>query len=103
MQLAFLDFEAAFDSSHRSRFLNALRTDGVPGKFVCLLGDMNQPIPVAVRTPAGCTTPFGFGNWSKTTGSGRLPVHVRHRWHHAKNIQSLPCRQRLSTMSLDRS
>ncbi|KAK6757362.1 hypothetical protein RB195_015280 [Necator americanus] len=53
MQLAFLDFEAAFDSPHRGRLLN-----GVPGKFVRLLDDMNQRTTAAVRTPAGCTTPF---------------------------------------------
>ncbi|KAK6749092.1 hypothetical protein RB195_001599 [Necator americanus] len=58
MQLAFLDFEAAFDSPHRGRLLNALRADGVPGKFVRLLDDMNQRTTAAVRTPAGCTTPF---------------------------------------------
>ncbi|KAK6735507.1 hypothetical protein RB195_018617 [Necator americanus] len=34
MQLALLDFEAAFDSPHRGHLLNALRADGVPGKFV---------------------------------------------------------------------
>ncbi|KAK6764792.1 hypothetical protein RB195_024930 [Necator americanus] len=43
MQLAFLDFEAAFDSPHRGRLLNALRADGVPEN----------------------------GNWSKTRGGGR--------------------------------
>ncbi|KAK6764435.1 hypothetical protein RB195_024669 [Necator americanus] len=58
MQLAFLDFEAAFDSPHRGRLVNALRADGVPGKFVRLLDDMNQRTTVAVRTPAGYTTPF---------------------------------------------
>ncbi|KAK6762061.1 hypothetical protein RB195_022962 [Necator americanus] len=58
MQLAFLDFEAAFDSPQRSRLLNALRADGVPRKFVRLLDDMNQRTTAAVRTPAGCTTPF---------------------------------------------
>ncbi|KAK6733225.1 hypothetical protein RB195_017153 [Necator americanus] len=42
MQLAFLDFEAAFDSPHRGRLLNAHCADGVPGKFVRLLDDMNQ-------------------------------------------------------------
>ncbi|KAK6731056.1 hypothetical protein RB195_007490 [Necator americanus] len=56
MQLAFLDFEAAFDSPHRGRLLKALRADGVPGKFVRLLDDMNQRTTAAVRTPAGCTT-----------------------------------------------
>ncbi|KAK6765531.1 hypothetical protein RB195_025439 [Necator americanus] len=58
VQLAFLDFEAAFDSPHRGRLLNALRADGVSGKFVRLLDDMNQRKTAAVRTPAGCTTPF---------------------------------------------
>ncbi|KAK6749578.1 hypothetical protein RB195_001909 [Necator americanus] len=58
MQLAFLEFEAAFDSPHRGHLLNALRADGVPGKFVRLLDDMNQRTAAAVRTPAGCTTPF---------------------------------------------
>ncbi|KAK6763283.1 hypothetical protein RB195_023840 [Necator americanus] len=53
MQLAFLDFEAAFDSSHRGRLLNALRADGVPGKFIRLLDDMNQRTTAAVRTPDG--------------------------------------------------
>ncbi|KAK6728695.1 hypothetical protein RB195_006003 [Necator americanus] len=51
MQLAFLDFEAAFDSPHQGRLLNALRADGVPGKFVRLLDDMNQRTTVAIRTP----------------------------------------------------
>ncbi|KAK6728398.1 hypothetical protein RB195_005817 [Necator americanus] len=58
MQLAFLDFEAAFDSPHRGRLLNGLRADGVPGKFVHLLDDMNQRITAAVRAPAGYTTPL---------------------------------------------
>ncbi|KAK6737703.1 hypothetical protein RB195_020046 [Necator americanus] len=58
MQLGFLNFEAAFDSPRRSCFLNAFRADGVPGKFVRLLHDMNQRTSAAVRTPAGCTTPF---------------------------------------------
>ncbi|KAK6730590.1 hypothetical protein RB195_007197 [Necator americanus] len=58
MQLAFLDFEATFDSPHRGRLLNALSADGVPGKFVRLLDDMNQRTTAAVRTPAGCTTSF---------------------------------------------
>ncbi|KAK6764817.1 hypothetical protein RB195_024948 [Necator americanus] len=48
----------AFDSPHRGRLLNALRADGVPGKFVRLPDDMNQRTTAAVRTPAGCTTPF---------------------------------------------
>ncbi|KAK6752126.1 hypothetical protein RB195_003505 [Necator americanus] len=58
MQLPFLYFEAAFDSLHRGRLLNALPADGVPGKFVRLLDDMNQRTTAAVRTRAGCTTPF---------------------------------------------
>ncbi|KAK6730611.1 hypothetical protein RB195_007213 [Necator americanus] len=58
MQLAFLDFEAAFDSPHRDRLLNALRANGVSGKFVRLLDEMNQRTTADVRTPAGCTTPF---------------------------------------------
>ncbi|KAK6757572.1 hypothetical protein RB195_015407 [Necator americanus] len=37
MQLAFLDFEAAFDSPHRGRLPNALRADGVPGKLFAYL------------------------------------------------------------------
>ncbi|KAK6734569.1 hypothetical protein RB195_018015 [Necator americanus] len=53
MQLAFLDFEAAFDSPHRGRLLNALSESTVR-----LLDDLNQRTTAAVRTPAGCTTPF---------------------------------------------
>ncbi|KAK6757534.1 hypothetical protein RB195_015383 [Necator americanus] len=49
---------AVFDSPHRGRLFNALRADGVPGKFVRLLDDMNQRTTAAVRTPAGCTTPL---------------------------------------------
>ncbi|KAK6735934.1 hypothetical protein RB195_018910 [Necator americanus] len=40
--LADLRLTGAFDSPHRGRLLNALRADGVPGKFVRLLDDMNQ-------------------------------------------------------------
>ncbi|KAK6735408.1 hypothetical protein RB195_018554 [Necator americanus] len=58
MQLAFLDFEAAFDSPHRRRLLNALSADRVPRKFVRLLDEMNQRTTAAVSKPAGCTTPF---------------------------------------------
>ncbi|KAK6748843.1 hypothetical protein RB195_001457 [Necator americanus] len=58
VQLAFLDFEADFDSPYRGGLLNAIRADRVPGKFVRLLDDMNQRTTAAVRTPAGCTTPF---------------------------------------------
>ncbi|KAK6729032.1 hypothetical protein RB195_006219 [Necator americanus] len=59
MHIAFLNFAAAFDSPHRGRLLNALRADRIPGKFVRLLGDMNQRRTVAVRTPA--TTPVRTG------------------------------------------
>ncbi|KAK6756465.1 hypothetical protein RB195_014714 [Necator americanus] len=58
MQLAFLDVKTALDSPHRGHLLNALRADGVPGKFVRLLADMNQRTTAAIRTPAGCTTQF---------------------------------------------
>ncbi|KAK6761804.1 hypothetical protein RB195_022768 [Necator americanus] len=58
MQLAFLDFDDTFDCPHRGRLLKALRADGVPGKFVRSLDDMNQPTIAAVITPAGCTTLF---------------------------------------------
>ncbi|KAK6733773.1 hypothetical protein RB195_017498 [Necator americanus] len=58
MQLTLLDFEAAFDSPHRGRILNALGADRVPGKFAHFLDDMNQRTTAAVRTPAGCTTPL---------------------------------------------
>ncbi|KAK6728225.1 hypothetical protein RB195_005708 [Necator americanus] len=54
----FIISKAAFDSPHRGRLLKALRADGVPGKFVRLLDDMNQRTTAAVRTPAGCTIPF---------------------------------------------
>ncbi|KAK6742897.1 hypothetical protein RB195_010269 [Necator americanus] len=41
MQLAFLEFEAAFDFPHRGCLLNALHVDGVPGKVVRLIDNMN--------------------------------------------------------------
>ncbi|KAK6764672.1 hypothetical protein RB195_024845 [Necator americanus] len=55
IQLAFLDFVAAFDSPHRGRLLNA---NGVPGKFVRFLYDMNQRTTATFRKPARYTTPF---------------------------------------------
>ncbi|KAK6757389.1 hypothetical protein RB195_015298 [Necator americanus] len=58
MQLAFLNFEAAFDSPYRGRLLNAVCADRVLKKFVHLLDDINQRTTAAVRTPAGCTTLF---------------------------------------------
>ncbi|KAK6764396.1 hypothetical protein RB195_024645 [Necator americanus] len=56
LQLAFLDFEAASDYPHRGRLPNRLRADGIPGKFVRLINDMNRRTTAAVRTPAGCTS-----------------------------------------------
>ncbi|KAK6764459.1 hypothetical protein RB195_024687 [Necator americanus] len=44
MQLAFLDFEAAFDSPHRGRPLDALCTDVTRGKLVRLLGDWSKTV-----------------------------------------------------------
>ncbi|KAK6727781.1 hypothetical protein RB195_005454 [Necator americanus] len=58
MQLAFMDFEAAFDPLYRGRLPNSLRANGVPEKFDRLPDDMNQRTAAAVRTPAGCTAPF---------------------------------------------
>ncbi|KAK6762879.1 hypothetical protein RB195_023545 [Necator americanus] len=69
MQLAFLDFEAAFDFPHQGHPLNELHTDELPGKLVRLLDDMNQRTTVAVPTPAGCTTPFEV-----VTGVGQMAV-----------------------------
>ncbi|KAK6751216.1 hypothetical protein RB195_002909 [Necator americanus] len=48
VQLEFLDFEDAFDSSHQSRLLNALRADGVPAK-VCHNEDLFAEIDVVCR------------------------------------------------------
>ncbi|KAK6762582.1 hypothetical protein RB195_023345 [Necator americanus] len=102
MQLAFLDFEAAFDSSHLGHLLNALRADGVPGKFVRLLDDMNQRTTAAVRTPAGCTTPFEVVTGVGKGGARTLSVQFRHRRHYA-NSRPVSCRHCLSTIrvSLD--
>ncbi|KAK6757048.1 hypothetical protein RB195_015090 [Necator americanus] len=55
-QSAFLDFEAAFDSPHQGRVLNARRQS--IREFVRVLDDMNQRTTAAVRTPAGYTIPF---------------------------------------------
>ncbi|KAK6761406.1 hypothetical protein RB195_022462 [Necator americanus] len=57
-ELVFFYFEAAFNSNHGGRLHNVLRADGVLGKFVRLINDMNRRTTVADRTPAGCTTPF---------------------------------------------
>ncbi|KAK6735478.1 hypothetical protein RB195_018596 [Necator americanus] len=56
MQLAFLNFEAAFDSPHRGHFLNGLRVNGVLGKFVRVLDNMIQQTTAAVQKTAGCTS-----------------------------------------------
>ncbi|KAK6750880.1 hypothetical protein RB195_002694 [Necator americanus] len=81
MQSAFLDFEAAFDFAHRDRLLNTLRADGVPGKFVRLVDDMNQRTTAAVRTPAGCATPFevvtGVRQWA-VAGSFQFNFAIEH-------------------------
>ena len=53
-----MDFDAAFDSSHRDRSLNALRADGVPEKYVRLIEDMNKATTAAVCTPVGFTSAF---------------------------------------------
>ncbi|KAK6762196.1 hypothetical protein RB195_023054 [Necator americanus] len=44
--------------SPTTRVSRLLRTNGVPGKLVRLLDDMNQRTTTAVGTPGGCTTPF---------------------------------------------
>ncbi|KAK6756200.1 hypothetical protein RB195_014539 [Necator americanus] len=62
MQVAFLNFEAAFDSSHRGRLLNALRANGVPGKtflFNFAIDDIrrktvDQCSADIVLAPSGC-------------------------------------------------
>ncbi|KAK6761856.1 hypothetical protein RB195_022807 [Necator americanus] len=100
MQLAFLDFEAAFDSPHRGCLLNALRADGVLGKFVRLFDDMNQGTTAAVGTPAGCTTPFEVITGVRQ-GSGRiLHVQFHHQRHYAKNSRSVSCRHNSNTIPL---
>ncbi|KAK6732855.1 hypothetical protein RB195_016931 [Necator americanus] len=51
----------------------------------------NTPTP-AVRTPAGCTTPFQVVTGVRQKGSGRtLPVQFRHRRHYAKKSRSVSC------------
>ncbi|KAK6747839.1 hypothetical protein RB195_000809 [Necator americanus] len=96
MQLALVDFDAAFDSPHRGHFLDALCANGIPGKFVRLLDGMNQRTTAAVRTPAGCTTPF------EVTGVRReavaRPVQFRHRLHYGKNSRSVSCQCHSSTI-----
>ncbi|KAK6748944.1 hypothetical protein RB195_001516 [Necator americanus] len=44
MQLAFMEFEAAFDSLHQDRLLNALRADGVQGRYP--VTDLDYPADV---------------------------------------------------------
>lgn len=58
MHVAFLDFEAAFDSPDRSRLFEALRAEGVPESLVRLLVDMNRASTAVVRTAAGTTEAF---------------------------------------------
>ncbi|KAK6737545.1 hypothetical protein RB195_019944 [Necator americanus] len=58
MQLALQDVEAAFDSSHRARLLNALCAYAESEKFVRLLDDMSQRTTAAGRKPAGFTKPL---------------------------------------------
>ncbi|KAK6761774.1 hypothetical protein RB195_022744 [Necator americanus] len=50
MQLAFLDFEAAFDSSHQGSILNALRADS-PREYDKLISECPADIILA---PSGC-------------------------------------------------
>ena len=57
-QVAFLDFEAAFDSPDRDRLFAALRADGVPQDYVTLLKDMNAASTAIVQTPCGRTGRF---------------------------------------------
>ncbi|KAK6762151.1 hypothetical protein RB195_023024 [Necator americanus] len=95
MQLAFLDVEAAFDSPHQGRLLNALRADGVPGKFVGLLDDKNQRCS---SNTSRIYNTIRVGNWRKTRSIGRtLPVQLRYRRHYAKNSRSVSSRYRFNT------
>ncbi|KAK6742501.1 hypothetical protein RB195_010019 [Necator americanus] len=57
LQLAFLDSEAS-DSPHRGRIFNELRANGVPGKFIRLIEDINR------RTPAGFSSQTKRGSRS---------------------------------------
>ncbi|KAK6761173.1 hypothetical protein RB195_022295 [Necator americanus] len=79
MQSTFAEFEAAFDSLHRGRLLNALCADGVPEKFVRLLDDMDQLDQqiTAVRTPTGCTTPF---EWCTLKNNGSYEKDIQQRY-----------------------
>ncbi|KAK6739957.1 hypothetical protein RB195_008437 [Necator americanus] len=72
-QLAFLDFEAAFDSPYRWCLLRALRADGVPEKFFVLLDDVNKRRIAALRTPAGCTTVLVATGVSQGAVAGPFP------------------------------
>ncbi|KAK6729189.1 hypothetical protein RB195_006310 [Necator americanus] len=58
LQLAFFDFEAAFDSPHRLRVLKALCADVVAVKFASLMNNMNRRKTAAVRTTTECTTSY---------------------------------------------
>ncbi|KAK6755937.1 hypothetical protein RB195_014369 [Necator americanus] len=102
MQLAFLDFEATFDSPRRGRLLNALRADGVQGKFVRLLDDMNQRTTAAVRTPAGCTTPFEVvtGVRQEDWQDPSCLISPSTIYDYAKNSRSAFCWCRSSTIKI---
>ncbi|KAK6765128.1 hypothetical protein RB195_025172 [Necator americanus] len=77
MQLALLDSKAVSDSAHRGRILNALRADGLPGKFVRLPDDMNQRTIATVRILVGSTTSFGVVTGVRQQAAAGLPVHLR--------------------------
>ncbi|KAK6742652.1 hypothetical protein RB195_010110 [Necator americanus] len=47
------------------------------GKFVRLLDDMNQRTTAAVRTPAGCTTPFEYAKNSRPVSYRYLSSIIR--------------------------
>ncbi|KAK6733321.1 hypothetical protein RB195_017209 [Necator americanus] len=76
MQLAFLDFEATFDSPYQGRLLTTFRPDGVAGKFVRLPDDMNQQTTTAIRAAAGRTRPFEMVTELKQGAvAGPFPFH----------------------------
>ncbi|KAK6764540.1 hypothetical protein RB195_024749 [Necator americanus] len=67
-----------------TRLLNALRADGVPGKFVRLLDEMNQRTTAAVRTPfqvvkgarQGLVAEPLLFNFASSTSCGEQPISV---------------------------
>ncbi|KAK6754975.1 hypothetical protein RB195_013756 [Necator americanus] len=66
------NFEAALDSTHRCRLLNALRADGVRRKFVHVINDSNRRTTTAMQTPARCVPAFEVETRDKTLSSSRL-------------------------------